>query len=37
VDVLLPDAAQQQAGPSTFRCLAGNPPSTVTGQQLRRQ
>ncbi|MEV0130746.1 serine/threonine-protein kinase [Dactylosporangium sp. NPDC050688] len=37
VDVLLPDPAEQQAGPTTFRCLAGNPPSTFTGQQLRRQ
>ncbi|MEU0553083.1 serine/threonine-protein kinase [Dactylosporangium sp. NPDC006015] len=35
VDVLLPDVAQQQAGPTTFRCLAGEPPGTFTGQQLR--
>ena len=37
VDVLLPELSAQQAGPTTFRCLAGRPPSTVTGQQLRRQ
>jgi serine/threonine protein kinase len=37
IDVLLPEVARQQAGPSTFRCLAGNPPGTFTGQQLRRQ
>ncbi|MEV4515015.1 serine/threonine-protein kinase [Dactylosporangium sp. NPDC049525] len=37
VDVLLPALSAQQAGPTTFRCLAGNPPSTITGQQLRRQ
>ncbi|MFF5234276.1 serine/threonine-protein kinase [Dactylosporangium sp. NPDC000521] len=35
VDVLLPEVAQQQAGPTTFRCLAGEPPGTFTGQQLR--
>ncbi|GAA3231455.1 hypothetical protein GCM10010532_066880 [Dactylosporangium siamense] len=35
VDVLLPTPADQQAGPTVFRCLAGNPPSTFTGQQLR--
>jgi hypothetical protein len=37
VDVLLPDLAAQQAGPTVFRCLGGNPPNTFTGQQLRRQ
>lgn len=37
VDVLLPELSAQQTGPTTFRCLAGNPPSTFTGQQLRRQ
>ena len=26
--------AAQKAGPTVFRCLAGNPPSTFTGQQL---
>ncbi|WP_327006678.1 serine/threonine protein kinase [Dactylosporangium sp. NBC_01737] len=37
VDVILPTLSEQQAGPTVFRCLAGNPPKTVTGQQLRRQ
>jgi eukaryotic-like serine/threonine-protein kinase len=35
VDALLPTASEQQAGPTVFRCLAGNPPGTFTGQQLR--
>ncbi|GAB3868688.1 hypothetical protein GCM10027610_126440 [Dactylosporangium cerinum] len=34
VDALLPALSEQQAGPTVFRCLAGNPPSTFTGQQL---
>ncbi len=37
VDVLLPELPAQRAGATTFRCLAGRPPNTLTGQQLRRQ
>ncbi|MET7422265.1 serine/threonine-protein kinase [Dactylosporangium sp. NPDC005555] len=36
IDVLLPGLDEQRAGPTTFRCLAGNPPNAFTGPQLKR-
>ncbi|MET7392333.1 serine/threonine-protein kinase [Dactylosporangium sp. NPDC005572] len=35
-DVILPTLEAQQAGPTTFRCLAGKGPGALTGQQLRK-
>ncbi|GGM33499.1 protein kinase [Dactylosporangium sucinum] len=35
-DVILPTLEAQQAGPTTFRCLAGKGPDALTGQQLRK-
>jgi serine/threonine protein kinase len=36
IDVLLPSLADQKAGPTTFRCLAGRRNGAFTGQQLRK-
>ncbi|GAA2604562.1 hypothetical protein GCM10010399_39410 [Dactylosporangium fulvum] len=37
IEVLLPSLADQQAGPTTFRCLAGRGKSALDGQQLRKK
>ncbi|GAA0710293.1 serine/threonine protein kinase [Dactylosporangium roseum] len=37
IEVLLPSLADQRAGPTTFRCLAGRGTSALDGQQLRRK
>ncbi|MEU7871216.1 serine/threonine-protein kinase [Dactylosporangium sp. NPDC049140] len=36
IQVLLPSAAEQKAGPTTFRCLAGRGDNALTGEQLHK-
>jgi hypothetical protein len=36
IEVLLPSLAEQKAGPTTFRCLAGKGDGALTGEQLHK-
>ncbi|WP_433089786.1 serine/threonine-protein kinase [Dactylosporangium sp. CA-052675] len=36
ISVMLPSTAEQQAGPTTFRCLAGRGDNAMTGDQLHK-
>ncbi|MER7275833.1 serine/threonine-protein kinase [Dactylosporangium sp. NPDC000244] len=36
ISVMLPSAAEQRTGPTTFRCLAGRGDNAMTGEQLHK-